>query len=97
MVQSRNFYFLFKILIPLTGRNFAHIGESAIFINNLRFDNTKDLLRINIATLRTSALSFISRVDHVVKVNDRLDRVSIVDLKTTNIHDDERIKHLKDV
>src|SRR5690606_12092607 len=88
---------LLKVLVPLPGRNLSRIGQPTVFIHHLGLNDTEDLLRIDIPALRTGTLRFVCGVDHLPEVSDCLDRVAVINLESTGVHDDQCVEHLKDV
>src|SRR5687767_11211432 len=97
MFNPADLYLLLEILIPLSRRDLACVRNPSVFIDNFRFNNTEDLFGINITTLGARTWGFIRSVNNFVKVNHSLYGVAIINLKTTDIHDDEAIEHFEDV
>src|ERR1700754_2104998 len=71
--------------------------KSSEFVYDPGLDNIKYLFRIYVTAFRAGTRSFVSSINNILEVIHRLQRVSIIDLESTNIKDDKRIEHLKDI
>jgi hypothetical protein len=67
------------IIVPLTRRNFPVWSEFSVFIQNIRFNNIKNLLRIYITAYATFAFVIVSMLYLRLKIQNRVNGVTIID------------------
>jgi len=68
-----------------------------ILIYHLRLDDVKYLFWVYIPTIMAFPLITIDQINAFLKINDGVDRISVVNLVTARIENQKFVKHLKNV
>src|ERR1044071_7526502 len=71
--------------------------EATKLVHNPGLYNIEYLLRVNVTALRASTRRLVGSVHNILEVVHRLQRVSIIDLESTHIENDQRVEHLEDI
>ena len=82
---SRKFNLLKKNFIPLFRHEIPLVREVPKLIYNFSFDDIKNLFRIHITARLALAFITVHQADILLKINNRLHRVTVVNLVTASI------------
>src|SRR5689334_18022110 len=83
---------LFECVIPLFRSNLSLVGEISVFIDHLRLNDVEYLLRIYVSAFMTLPFVTVNEVDALLKINNGVNRISVVDLISAGIKYEEFIK-----
>src|SRR5687768_14100081 len=83
--------------VPLFCRDLSFIGKVSVFIDHLALDDIKYLLGIYISTFMAFSFLTVHKVNAFFEVGDSINGISVIDLISSGIEDQELVKHFENI